>query len=187
MIFLFKIFGYFLIVQNVYGSSSRCLIQNRKYLDEYLFISQESNDMKFIFSTANLYPFDEVDNLNKVKWNLLANADGTFYIKNEYKNDAFLCSSDLLDPFKKRRHIYISPYMSVDCKWRLVKVNNETMDEKEYYIRNELYGEQLYAESVFFKSSLNKRNIYLWSDKKKLNKSNKFKWIIMCSNLLDLL
>jgi hypothetical protein len=189
MIILFKILLILFVNQNSFNRAhgTRCLIQNKEYLEEYLYKSDVINDQIFFSSTANLYPFDKVKNFIKVKWSMLQENDGTYYIKNEDKRNPFLCASDLLDPFKKRRPVYMSNNnLGRNCKWELTKVTND-LEEKEYYIRNARYGKQLYAESFFFKSTFHKRNIYLRNDKNKLNKSNRFKWIILCSESIDLL
>jgi hypothetical protein len=96
-----------------------------------------------------------------------------------------LCSSRKhLDPTNVRRILYTTPIRDgKNCEWKLIRVNSPSSNDGEnYLIINAHYNEQMYAPSFFFKKDKDRRNVYMWYDKKKIHFSDSFKWIIECFN-----
>ena len=186
-----------LLNQYVMNGSSRCLIKNAKYSNEYLLSSR--HDYELFYDEFNTYykrkvftnKIDStlVKSLKQIVWTLdpIKKETDTFFLTNNLYKDEHLCATHRhLEMFKLRRRIALITMdrnilrNSDKCWWRFVpvRVNNNNSESNFYLIQNVHYNESLYAASYFFKSAItNARNVYTWHKKPD---SSQFAWFVNC-------
>jgi hypothetical protein len=161
--------------------AQKCMIQNKYYLNEYLYAANPISPTQLFNMDTYLRPLKSVDNLEKMKWSILPIQDmPTVYIKSALKNE-YLCAYESFgDIFGYRRELYRVkfapdlPFLYKNCEWYLRKSSKGI----SYTIWNFVYGEMLYGASFFFKKSMKDRRVFMWH--KPVVKSDKYKWTIAC-------
>jgi hypothetical protein len=177
---------------------NECLINNEKYLFEYLSTTNNDNNngrTRNVF-TCSLDELNTMNDFDKTIWDFIPVLDGRpnqYYLRPRNKNkDLYLCATNKFEYVLQTRHKYhktsqrlVQTYliknvhklrkMNNKCVWNLNKVKGNT-----YIIRNQMKNETLFAGSKFLKFGKSKRNVYLWPNVQS-NIQTQFRWIVVCS------
>ena len=178
-------------------SSLICYLNNFKYKNEYLFVSNQFDTFDNFKRKVFTNQLDNIDDLDDIKWILIPitidKEINQYLIKSYSHDDEYLCSSHShLYMFKQRRRVSLIKLDTDDrrlrdetkCKWKIDLIDqiDNKNDTRQYYtIWNVYYREPFYAASSLFKQAQSSsiRNVFTWYSNPN---SDQFVWNVECAH-----
>ena len=161
--------------------SLECLIQNKEYLNEYLYQDRIHSPNDIV--NACMKPIGQITNSDRGIWiaRLILNDKITFQNK---KSGQYLCASSLVYTLFHRIHISVNNLKSTtpSCIWDLKKMkkkqSSNTTDDS-FFIWNTMTKRQLYVSNKTLTQN-NQHKIGFSQQKNKIKMNDNYKWIMKC-------